>query len=69
MNQAKAPTKNAKAIKRYLQHIGRAQNAMFFIEQYLDDHGEVAPDDVNWAHVGDMGHVADKLEELLQFIS
>ena len=33
-----------------------------------DDHFGVAPDDVNWAHVGDLGYVIEKLREASDFL-
>ena len=33
-----------------------------------DDHFGVAPDDVNWAHVGDLGYVIERLREASDFI-
>ena len=33
-----------------------------------DDHFGVAPEDVNWAHVGDLGYVIEKLRQASDFI-
>jgi hypothetical protein len=33
-----------------------------------DDHFGVAPDDVNWAHVGDLGYVIERLRQASDFI-
>jgi hypothetical protein len=35
---------------------------------FSDDHFGVAPDDVHWGHVGDLGHVIEKLREASDFI-
>lgn len=60
---------NEEAIKKYLEKIAKAEKHLARIEQYLDDHGEVGPQDVNWAHVGTMTHLADELETLTKFIN
>jgi hypothetical protein len=35
---------------------------------FSDDHFGVAPDDVNWAHVGDLGYVIERLRQASDFI-
>ena len=35
---------------------------------FSDDHFSVAPDDVNWGHVGDLGHVIERLRQASDFI-
>ena len=55
-------------ISKYANQIGRAQSALNRLAQYLDDHGEVGPDDVTYAHVGSMEHLANQLSELQDMI-
>lgn len=35
---------------------------------FSDDHFGVAPDDVTWGHVGDLGFVAERLRQACDFI-
>ena len=55
-------------IEAYLAQIGAAQTALARISQFLDDNGEVNPDDVNWATVGTMAHIAAQLAEIKNVI-
>lgn len=59
---------NADALARYIHHIQHITAALETLTTYAEDHGGIAPDDVNWAHVGDAEHVADLLAEAVQFI-
>ncbi len=34
------------------------------LQTLSDDHFDVAPDDINWGHVGDIGWTAEHLREL-----
>ena len=35
---------------------------------FSDDHFGVAPEDVHWGHVGDLGHVIERLRQASDFI-
>jgi hypothetical protein len=59
---------NTQAVNRYLVHLERATEAAARISQYLDDHGEVSPDDIHWGHTGSMDHLASQLEGLVNMI-
>ncbi|SHF45741.1 hypothetical protein SAMN05444279_1533 [Ruegeria intermedia] len=37
------------------------------LQALRDDHFNASPDDVNWSHVGSLGHVAERLRELCAF--
>lgn len=52
---------NIQAIARYLNHIENAKIALDRIQKFLDDNGEIAPDEVNWGHVGTMAAIASDL--------
>jgi hypothetical protein len=38
------------------------------LTQYIEDHGEVAPDDINWGHVGQMTDLASTLTDQVNWI-
>ncbi|SET88344.1 hypothetical protein [Oceanicella actignis] len=37
------------------------------LQALSDDHFNVSPDDVNWGHVGTLGHIAERLAEITAF--
>jgi len=50
------------AIDQYVLQCGDALAALKRLTEYVEDHGEVAPDDVNWGHVGQMAYLAGLLQ-------
>jgi len=61
-------TAQAVVIGKYEKQIARAQASLDRLAQYLDDHGEIGPDDVTYAHVGSMEHLAYQLSELQDMV-
>ena len=53
---------------RLMFQTGRAEECLKVINQYVENHGNVHPDQVNWNDVGTMAEVASKLQELARFI-
>jgi len=49
---------NQDAVDRYILNCGEALEALVRLTVYVEDHGEVAPDDVNWGHVCQMADLA-----------
>lgn len=45
---------NDAALTAYLHAIGECKRALEAIDLFLDDHGEVLPEHVNWQHVSAM---------------
>ena len=43
--------------------------ALEILSGYMADHCDLAVEEVNWSHVGSLGHVNTKLNELVEFIS
>ncbi|SET17002.1 hypothetical protein [Oceanicella actignis] len=37
------------------------------LQALSDDHFNVGPDEVNWSHVGSLGHIAERLAEITAF--
>ena len=56
------------AIDAYLLGITEADELVKEIALFIDDHGEVEPDEVNWSHVGTMAKIVYDLKETLEFI-
>ena len=59
---------NPDAQLTYMQRMSDIQEALEQLTEWNDDMGDVAADEVNWAHVGDAGQVLRLLNEALAFI-
>ena len=57
------------ALEAYIEVVDEATKLSDRIAMFLADHGEVAPDDVNWSHAGSMNHVYDLLKQVVDFIA
>jgi hypothetical protein len=55
-------------IREYLNRIALAKPILADLQAYLDDHGEVAPDDVTWADVGSMARLLADLRDIQRYI-
>jgi len=62
----KTTPKNDKAIQAFLTRISTARSILSTLESYLDDHMGISPEDVTWAHAGDAGRLAEKLEDIFE---
>lgn len=62
-----SPSNEEMALEAYIAHTGRADEAIKTLQLFIDDHGEVAPDDVDWGHVANMAEIADQIEALINF--
>ncbi len=58
--------KTSKATIEFMGKIDRSRRLMAAIEKHLEDHLGVSPEEVNWAHAGDAGRLAGKLEEIAE---
>jgi hypothetical protein len=56
------------AINTYINLLSKVRTELERINQFVDDHGEVTPDDVNWGHVGFMGTMLNDLENIANMI-
>ena len=70
MKTQTAPAKNTrnssneKALQAFCINIADARELVTLIARHLDNHMEVGPDEVNWAHVGDAGRINESLKEI-----
>lgn len=55
-------------IDRYTWHVENIRAMLSNLTEYIDDFGGVAPDDVNWTHVGSMAEMAEQLRQLCEFV-
>jgi hypothetical protein len=62
---AKAARKSSlnEARDAFIFHIGDARELVAMLARHLDDHMSVAPDEVNWANVGDAARLVEVLKQ------
>ena len=64
-----AKTKKAQrqtpAVNAYFEKYSSIQDKIAILQDLADDHFGHDPDEINWAHVGDLGHVESALDDLL----
>jgi hypothetical protein len=53
-----------KALDAFCHHVASARELTTLIARHMDDHMEAAPDEVNWAHVGDANRIHEALKEI-----
>lgn len=53
------------ATQRYVWQIGKAQDAIKSLDEWLEDHGDIAPDDVTDRDVERMADIARQLQMLV----
>ena len=59
---------NEQAVERMMVQTGQAEESLKVISQFIENHGNVLPEDVNWNHVGTMAHLVELLDEAASFI-
>lgn len=59
---------NDKAISAMIRNVATAKETLKKIQEHLEDHMNVAPENVNWGHAGDSSHIAAQLEEIAEFL-
>lgn len=57
---------NQKALDKFVANVSASSGLLQSLTQYIDNHMEVDPDEVNWGHVGDSASLRNTLEELVQ---
>jgi len=60
---------NDKALAAYINRMEAAKQQVEILTQWLDEMGEVAPDDVNYSHVGTAAYLNTLLDEALVAIN
>ena len=59
---------NAQALAAFVARKAEIDAMLARLAAFSDDHFGVAPDDVSWGHVGDLGFVAERLRQACDFI-
>ena len=56
------------ALDAYVAAIHALAEKAAALQEYAEDHGWVAPDDVNWGHVGSLNYANQQIDEILNFL-
>ena len=57
-------TSQEKALAAFVAKKAAIDDRLARLQALSDDHFEVAPDEVTWGHVGDLGRYAELLEQI-----
>lgn len=52
------------ALDAFLARKAEIDNALERLQALSDDHFNAHPDEINWGHVGDLGHYAELLKQI-----
>jgi hypothetical protein len=53
-----------KALQAFMAKIAEAKALLNEFQSYADNHMEVSPEEVNYGHVGNAGHMMERLTKL-----
>lgn len=56
-------TRNTTALEAYMAKFAEARQLLALLNDHVEAHGDVLPDDVDWTNVGDAGLLVDLLKE------
>jgi len=59
---------NTKAVHAYSAKVGEANDLLDVLRWFVDDHGEVEPDNVKCADVARISEIVDYLQNVVDFI-
>ena len=60
---------NRIALGEYIRLTREASELIAYMSAFIDDHGEIAPDAVDWPDVGSMSKTVDMLRDVKNFIT
>lgn len=61
-------TTQEQAVDAFLKNTSRNIELLQALLAHVEDHMGVAPEEVNWGHVGSAGKAREDLEELCRFV-
>ncbi len=59
---------NEKAVDKFMEIKLENEVLISKISRFVANHHNVAPDDINYGHVGDALHVQEKLNDIIEFL-
>lgn len=61
-------TTNEKALDDFIATVADIDDKLTILKAHADNHFDTDPDQVTWADVGDVKHIRELLEEVLDFV-
>ena len=61
-------TANDQALAAFIARKAEIDAMLERLAAFSDEHFGVAPEDVHWGHVGDLGHVIERLRQASDFL-
>jgi len=55
---------NEKSLSTFMAKIAEAQERLVELQNFVDEHLGVSPEDVSWGKVGDAGYIVEQLTNL-----
>lgn len=68
INKRRNTRSNENALSAFVTAKAEIDEMLKRLTDFSDDHFGVAPDDVNWGDVGNLGHVRERLRQATDFI-
>ena len=59
---------NEQALATFIARKAEIDALLTRIQDASANHFNANPDDINWGHAGSLGHVAEKLKEIVDFL-
>ena len=66
-NAPKRRVDNSDALAEFIARKAEIDEMLARLQALSDDHFDTHPDELNWADVGSLGHVRDRLREIVDF--
>ena len=61
-------TNQEKAMTAFLESIGKSRELLAEIQEYVDNHMETDPDQINWGDVGSAVRLQESLTDIANFL-
>lgn len=68
IDKRRNPKNNENALSAFVAAKAEIDEMLKRLTEFSDDHFGVAPDEVTWGHVGNLGYLRERLREASDFI-
>lgn len=58
---------NEKALAAFVGTIGEIKEKLDVLNEYMDNHMDTSPEEINWGHVGSANHIRELLDGIIEF--
>ena len=63
-HEEETKVKNERALHAFMANICWASERLAELTEYIENHMDTHPDEINWGHVGTSGYFVERLSEL-----